>query len=76
MEFFSLQSTVDAEFFTEGSWHQHFLVMLNLRSKIFQNFFVYRVFWTVNFSELCPGTNFFGHTKFFGISSFREHSGL
>ena len=25
--------------------------MLNLRSKIFWNFFVYRVLWTLNFSE-------------------------
>ena len=29
-----------------GSVHQLFLVMLNLRSKTFWNFFVYRVLWT------------------------------
>ena len=33
--FFNLQSTVDAEFFTEGSRHQLFLVMLNSRSNFF-----------------------------------------
>ena len=33
------------------SGHQLFLDMLNLRSKIFRNFFIYRVVWTLNFSE-------------------------
>ena len=38
--------------------------MPNLRSKIFQNFFMYRVLWTLNFSQWGQGTNFFGHIKF------------
>ena len=33
------------------SKYQLFLVMLNWRSKIFRNFLVYRVSWTLNFSE-------------------------
>ena len=42
-EFFHLQSALDSEFVREGvSGYQLFLVMLNLRSKIFWNFFVYR----------------------------------
>ena len=33
--------------------------MLNLRSKIFRNFFVYRVLWTLNFSEGVSGHHLF-----------------
>ena len=40
-EFFHLQSAVDSESFAQGSGHQLFMVMLNLRLKIFQNFFLY-----------------------------------
>ena len=37
--------------FSEGvSRHQLFLVILNLRSKIYCNFFIYRVLWTLNCS--------------------------
>ena len=42
-----------------GSRHQLFLVMLNLRSNIFRNFFIYRVLWTLNFWEGGLVTNFF-----------------
>ena len=42
-EFFNLQRTVDAQFFRRGSGHQLVLVTLNLRSKIFRNFFLYQV---------------------------------
>ena len=62
---FNLQSTVDAEFFTEGSGHQLFLVTLNLRSKIFRNFFIYRVLWNLNCSQRgLWAPTFFGHAKF------------
>ena len=44
--------------FLQGeSGHQLFLVTLNLRANIFQNFFFYRAFWTLNLSG--EGTNFF-----------------
>ena len=42
LEFFCLQSTLDAEFFAGGggwSGHQLFFVMPNLRPKIFLEFF-------------------------------------
>ena len=58
LEFFHLQSALDSEFFTGGVWAPTFLVMLNLRLKIFQNFFIYRVLWTLNFSEGCLGLVF------------------
>ena len=52
LEFFHLQSTLDSEFVRGwGFGYQLFLVMLNLRSKTFQNFFIYGGVWTVNFSE-------------------------
>ena len=49
-EFFPLTSTLDSEFIG-GSWsgQQLFLVMVNLRSKIFWNFLLYRVLWTLIF---------------------------
>ena len=63
--------------FWGGDWsrHQHFLVMLNLRSKNFQNFFIYRALRTLNFLEggvwyqlflergLVQAPTFFGHAK-------------
>ena len=55
---------MDAEFFRRVSGHQLFLVTLNLRSKIFQIFLIYRVQWMMNFLEGSLGTNFFGHPKF------------
>ena len=46
--------------------------MLNLRSKFFQNFLIYRALCTLNFSGGCvwPLT-FFGHTKF-EVKNFSE----
>ena len=50
-EFFPLPSALDSEIFW-GAWsgHQLFLVTPNLRSKNFQNFFLYLVLWSLNFS--------------------------
>ena len=61
--------------------------MLNLRSKIFQNYFVYRALWTLNFSKGGGGegeslsTNISCHDKFetrhfSEFLLFTEHSGL
>ena len=56
---------MDSEFFAGGDWAQIFLVMLNLRSKIIQNFFIYRVLWMLNFSRgEARHQLFFGHAKF------------
>ena len=63
-EFFCLQSALDSEFFRGVSGHQRFLVTLNLRSKIFRNFFVYRVLWTEFFRGGDWRPTFFGHAKF------------
>ena len=66
-EFFPLPSTLDSEFFIErrvGSGYQLFLVMSNLKPKIFWNFFLYRVFWTEFFEDRGFCTNIFGHCKF------------
>ena len=76
LEFFHLQSTLNSEIFSGVSGYQLFLVMSNFRSKIFWNFFIYRVLWTLNFS-LGGGSipNLFGDAKFetkqfFGIFTF------
>ena len=59
LKFFHLQSTVDSEFFKRGFGHQLFLVMLTLMATNFQNFVIYRVLWTLNFSEGISGYQFF-----------------
>ena len=43
--------------------HQLFLVMLNLKSKFFRNFFFYRALWT-EFFRWGSGPTLFGHAKF------------
>ena len=80
-ECFHLQSTEDSEFCTDRSVHQLFLVMLNLRLKIFWNFFVHRALWTLNFLQEESGNQLFLVTlnlrsKNLGIFSFIKHSGL
>ena len=74
--------------FQGGDWlrDQHFLVMLNLRSKIFQNFFIYRALWTLNFLEggvwvptffvegIGPGTNIFWSCEIWGEKFFKFFS--
>ena len=54
-----------------------FCVMLNLRSEIFWNFFIYRALWTLNFWQWFWAPIFVCHTKFevknfFRIFSFTE----
>ena len=52
--------------------HQLFLVMLKLGSKIFRNFFVYRIPWTLNFSEKVSGHQLFLVTlNFLEFSNYR-----
>ena len=58
-ECFHLQSALDSEFFALGCGHQLILVPLNFRSKMFWNPFIYRVLWTLNFSQRGLGTNCF-----------------
>ena len=48
--------------FQRGSGHQLFFIMPNLRSKNFQNLFIYRVLWT-EFVRGVSGPTFFGHAK-------------
>ena len=54
LEFFPLQFTLVSEFFLDlgdgGLSTNFFLVTPNLRSKIFQNFFLYLALWSLNFS--------------------------
>ena len=55
--------------------------MLNLRSKVFWNFFIYRGLWTLNFSEGVSGYQLFLvmpnlRWKFFRNFLITEHSGL
>ena len=64
-----------------ASVHQLCLVVPILRSKNFQNFFLYQARYTLNFLQGGPGTNFFllhqiWGQKVFRIFSFTEHSGL
>ena len=74
-EFFPLLSALDSEFVGGGgSRHQLFLVMLNLRSKFFLNFLIYRMLWTLNFSQGVPGTNFFWSCQIWGQKLFRIFS--
>ena len=65
-EFFPLPSAVVSQFSLAwgGSAHQLFLVTLNLRSKCFENFFLYYVLWTLNLSGDVQAPIFFGHAKF------------
>ena len=59
--FFPLLYTLDSEFVNEKCLGTNFFwVMLNLRSKIFRNFFVYRVLWTLN----CSGKEDLGINSF------------
>ena len=60
-ELFHLHSTLDSEFFRgDVQSLSYFLVMLDLRSNFFQNFFIYRVLWTLNNSGKGDlGTNSF-----------------
>ena len=62
---FSLTNSSGLWFFWGGwgSRHQLFLVIPNLRSKSFQNFFLYCMLWT-QFFRGGSGPTFFGHTKF------------
>ena len=48
--------------FQRGSGHQLFFIMPNLRSKNFQNLFIYRVLWT-EFVRGVSGPTFFGHAE-------------
>ena len=80
MEFFNLQRTVDTEFFPRVSGHQIFLVTPNLRLKSFQNFFLYRALWSLNFTEGVWYQLFLVtlnlKSKIFWIFPFTEHCGL
>ena len=56
----------------DWSGHQLFLVMLNLKSKSFRKFFVYKVVWTMNFLGVSGYQLFLSHQiwldpKFFGV---------
>ena len=58
-EFFPLPSALDW-IFQSGVCANFLLVMPNLRSKNFQNFFLYQALWTLNLlGEGAPGTNYF-----------------
>ena len=49
--FFHLLSTMDSEFFKGGIWDNIFWSLKIWGQKIFQNFFIYRALWTLNFTE-------------------------
>ena len=52
-------------FWRRGLRHQLLLVMPNLEPKIFQNFFLYRALWILNWSrDGVQAPMFFGHAKF------------
>ena len=77
---------MDSEFFAGGVWTPTFLVTLNLRSNIFQNFFIYRVLWTLSavdseFFAGGSGYQFFLVTlnlrsNVLGFLSYAAHCGL
>ena len=63
--FFHLQSPLDSEFFRWDVRAPIFFGHTKFKVKKFRNFFIYRVLWTLNFSERVSGHHlFFGHAKF------------
>ena len=79
---FHLQRTVDSEFFRGSVRAQIFFGHVNFEVKIFQNFFIDRTLWTLNFSQRVSGHQLYLVTpilkskKIFGFFSIIDHCGL